>query len=506
MQIWSRAVAVLAVVPLGLVSAAAFADDVTNNIDGSVDAVAEVMPLTVGGANGTTKLYVTPANGDGKQGCNLPGSTTLTVSVASSAPSVATVSPSSIIFTACGEAGGGVLTVTPLQPGSTQVSVTQTGNTSQGTFALAPATFRVEVSAPPNTAPTVAVTGVTGGASYAKGAVPAANCSVSDAEDGNSTFPATLSAVTGPNAADGIGSQTASCSYTDAGGLTVAGSETYSIIDPTAPVITYAVDPATPDGSNGWYTGDVSLDWTVTEPESPNSLALTGCADQSITADQAMTAYPCSATSAGGSTTHQDVQIKRDATAPTGVTFVGGPVDGGLYYPNNVPAVGTCTATDATSGLADCVVSGYASGVGDHTMTATATDIAGNSTAKTVSYTVRKLTLNGFFQPVDMGGVLNTVKGGSTVPLKFRVFDRGVEVKSTSIVTSITQAKVPCNATSPEDAIEEIVSAGGSSLRYDATAGQFVQNWKAPTGAGLCYKVTLTTVDDSAVSALVKLK
>jgi len=506
MRIRNRAIAVLALAPLGLVPAAAFADDVTNNIDGTVDAVAEVMPLTIGGPNGTTKLYVTPQNGDGKPGCNLAANKTLTVSVASSAPSVATVDQSSVTFTDCGEANGRQLIMTPLQPGNTQISVTQTGNTTNGTFALASATFRVVVSSPPNHAPTVAVTGVVGGASYAKGTVPTATCAASDAEDGNSTFPATLSAVTGPNADDGLGSQTASCSYTDAGGLVVVGSETYSIFDPTAPVITHVLNPAAPTGSNGWYTGDVSLNWTVTEPESPNSLVPTGCVDRSITTDQAPTTYSCSATSAGGAATEQDVQIERDATAPADVAFVGGPVNDGLYYPNNVPAAGTCTATDATSGLAGCVVSGRSEAVGDHTMTATATDKAGNTATATVGYTVRRLTLNGFFQPVDMSGVLNTVKAGSTVPLKFRVYDRGVEVKSTTIVTSVKQALVPCSATAPEDAIEEIVNAGASSLRYDTTAGQFVQNWKTPTGAGTCYKVTLTTVDDSTTVALFKLK
>ena len=70
--------------------------------------------------------------------------------------------------------------------------------------------------------------------SYDKGSVPDASCQVADAEDGNSTFAAALSAITGPYASDGIGSQTASCSYTDGGGLTAAASQTYSVIDPSA--------------------------------------------------------------------------------------------------------------------------------------------------------------------------------------------------------------------------------------------------------------------------------
>ena len=52
-------------------------------------------------------------------------------------------------------------------------------------------------------------------------------------------------------------------------------------------------------------------------------------------------------------------------------------------------------------------------------MTATADDVAGNETTATRSYTVLAWTLTGFYQPVDMNNVVNTVKGGSTVPLKF---------------------------------------------------------------------------------------
>ena len=55
-------------------------------------------------------------------------------------------------------------------------------------------------------------------------------------------------------------------------------------------------------------------------------------------------------------------------------------------------------------------------------MTATATDNAGRTATATRSYTVNAWTTKGFYQPVDMDGVYNTVKGGSTVPLKFELF------------------------------------------------------------------------------------
>ena len=500
---WRALALLLAGLGLAAGATAAVADEISNNLDGTVDPVAEQMALNVGGPAGTTKLYVLPKNGDGKNGCNLAASSTLTVSVSSDNPSVATVSPSSLTFTSCGDEL--TVTVTPVAIGSANVGVAQTGNTTGGTFDLTNATFAVSVAPPPNTAPSIVISGVTGGVSYPKGSVPTATCEVTDAEDGNSSFLATLGAITGPYAADGIGQRTASCSYTDVGGLTASASLTYGIHDPTPPVVTYMLTPPAPDGANGWYASDVTVQWSVSEPESPNSLTKTGCVDQSITADQTPQTYSCSATSAGGGPVGNSVTIRRDATAPTGVAFVGGPVDGGLYFPNTVPGPGTCTADDATSTLAGCVVTGHSTALGGHTLTATATDVAGNTATATLTYLVRKLDLYGFYQPVDMGGVVNTVKNGSTVPLKFRVGDQGVQQTSTAIVKSFTQQKVGCTGGS-EDSIEELASAGGTSLRYDTTGAQFIQNWKTPTGAGTCYRVTLTTVDDSSLSALFKLK
>jgi hypothetical protein len=66
---------------------------------------------------------------------------------------------------------------------------------SGATLNLATATFDVNVAPPANTAPAISVGGVDPGASYNQGAVPTATCLVTDAEDGNSSFAATLSAV-----------------------------------------------------------------------------------------------------------------------------------------------------------------------------------------------------------------------------------------------------------------------------------------------------------------------
>src|ERR687894_597496 len=57
--------------------ATALADDIYNNLDGSIDANVETVSLTAGGSNGTVNLQVNPTGGDGKGCCNLNGTSAL---------------------------------------------------------------------------------------------------------------------------------------------------------------------------------------------------------------------------------------------------------------------------------------------------------------------------------------------------------------------------------------------------------------------------------------------
>jgi hypothetical protein len=373
--------AALAALALGAV---ARADNISNSVDNSVDVVAEVMPLQVGGSNGTTDLYVDATNGDGKNGCNLTGSSTLVLSVSSNNTAVATVSPSSVAFTSCGTRP--ILTVTPHSQGTATVSATQTSNNTGATFELAPVTFTVNVAPPPpaNAPPQIAVVGVTGGASYDKGSVPVTMCEVTDAQDGPSSFPATLSTIAGPYASDGIGQQEASCSYTDGGGLTASASVAYGIADPSKPDISYVVDPAAPDGNNGWYRSDVSLAWSVSEPESPNALSKTGCTDQSITSDQDATLYECSGTSAGGSVGPVGISIKRDATNPT-ISGSRSPGANSFGWNNEDVSV-SFSCGDNLSGVKSCLGDQTVSAEGaGQSATGNVEDNAGNTNSATVS-------------------------------------------------------------------------------------------------------------------------
>jgi hypothetical protein len=233
-------------------------------------------------------------------------------------------------------------------------------------------------------------------------------------------------------------------------------------------------------------------------------MSTTSCEGLAVTVGSpAFTDWAGNTTAANNETS---AAYKIDLTDPYGITWSGGPAAGGTYYFGFVPSAPTCTASDALSGLASCVVSGWDDSVGGHTMTATATDNADRTATATRSYSVNAWTLHGFYQPVDMNGVWNTVKNGSTVPLKWEMFAGSTELTDVALVKSVTTALVACSS-GTEDAVEETATATGATvLRYDSTGGQFIYNWQTPKQPGKCYRATMTAMDGSKISALFKLK
>jgi hypothetical protein len=126
----------------------------------------------------------------------------------------------------------------------------------------------------------------------------------------------------------------------------------------------------------------------------------------------------------------------------------------------------------------------------------------------TTTASILSWTLAGFYQPVDMptgGMVWNTAKGGSTVPLKFEVFVGSLERTDVAAVKSFTTTAVACSATGTEEPVD-FTTTGGTVLRYDGTAGQFIQNWQTPKTPGACLRTTMTTLDGSTIIAYFKLK
>ena len=174
------------------------------------------------------------------------------------------------------------------------------------------------------------------------------------------------------------------------------------------------------------------------------------------------------------------------------------------------------------------------SSVGTHTLTLTGWSLVGADCGNYVlpadpttsaSITAWNAAGYGFYQPVGVENTIftaapasapatntgepwNLIKGGSTVPLKFNVFAGTVEKTSLSDIQSFDQAKLSScgNGAAGEDPVE-IVTTGGTTLRYDGTAGQWIQNWKTPKViADTCYRAWVTFADGSSLEAFFKLR
>jgi hypothetical protein len=203
-----------------------------------------------------------------------------------------------------------------------------------------------------------------------------------------------------------------------------------------------------------------------------------------------VTGTDTSGNSASASVTYTVIPVP-DTTPP--VVTINGVADGATYPEGSVPAA-SCTAVDDRDGAIPCNVSGYGDTPGTWTVTGTATDAAGNTGTASATYTVEAVgptySFGGFYDPVDMGGVVNTVRAGRTVPLKFDLYADGVEVTDPALVSfSVAPSNVCAGATNTDPI--EFTTTGGTSLRYDALTGQFIQNWKTPSAKG-CYAVTAT--------------
>ena len=120
--------------------------------------------------------------------------------------------------------------------------------------------------------------------------------------------------------------------------------------------------------------------------------------------------------------------------------------------------------------------SGDAFPAGSTTVTCSARDGRTPANVATMSFQIH-VTYDGtgFFRPIDNLPVVNTVKAGSAVPVKFSLGgDQGLDILASGYPRSGT---INCTA-SNQDEITETVTAGQSSLTYDMSAGQYVYVWK----------------------------
>lgn len=249
-------------------------------------------------------------------------------------------------------------------------------------------------------------------------------------------------------------------------------------LDKTAPTVTASVRTA-PAKVNGWYPGPVTVGFACTDDRS----GMATCpADVVLSANGAgQTATGTGTDVAGNSADATLTGIDIDAGKPAVVQVN---VAGQTYTLGAVPAP-TCTATDAVSGVASCTVTvtgGLANGVGTFSFTATAVDVAGNTSSQTGTFKV-VYRFDGFLQPINdtahqVDQATSIFKGGSTVPAKLQLKRAdGTIVAATTAPTWLAPVKGSATTAAVDESVYAESATSGSTYRWDATAQQYLYNW-----------------------------
>lgn len=112
---------------------------------------------------------------------------------------------------------------------------------------------------------------------------------------------------------------------------------------------------------------------------------------------------------------------------------------------------------------------------------------------------------SGFFPPIDNLPVLNVVKAGRAVPVKFSLGeDQGLNIFDVGYPQS---QEITCDSSTLLDDIEETVSAGESTLSYNPETDQYSYIWKTnETWSNTCRQLIVKLSDGTYHRANFKFK
>ena len=374
------------------------------------------------------------------------------------------------------------------------------GNEAAGSFTVQV----VDTTAPVLTE----MTSVTEEATSANGAAVTFTAPTATDAVGAGPVSCTVGAAPGTAVASGatfpVDTTTVTCSAKDAAGNTGVESFTVTVEDTTKPVVG-TVAPITKEATSGAGAVVAYTAPTATDAVGAGAVSCSPASGATFPVDS--TTVTCSSTDAAGNTGTSSFNVSVvDRTAPK----LSLPADLVIPAtdPNGAKAIWTApTADDLVDGgvpVTCSAASGALFPIGTTAVECSAVDASKNKVTGKFAVTVER-SMKGFYAPIDTGRTLNSVKGGSTVPLKFEVFAGTTELTATDIFKALSAKQVGCSSAAPVDEIEEVTS-GVTAVRYDATGGQYIWNWKTPAKANTCWQVAAITTDGAELITQFKLR
>jgi Glucodextranase, domain B len=252
------------------------------------------------------------------------------------------------------------------------VTINQAGGQSDPTN-VSPINFTVTFSEPVTGFTTADVT--LGGTAGATNKVATGGPTVYNVAVSGMTTNGTVTATVVANAATDLAGNNSSASTSTDNSVTFAS-------DTTAPVITKVVTGTA--GGSGWYRSNVTVAWTVTDPDSAVVID-SGCGTQNFTTETSGTLSTCSAHSAGGSAS-DSFNVKIDKTAPTVSATASRSADSAGWY--NAAFSVHYSATDGLSGAGSCDPDSNYSGpdTASSSLSGSCSDIAGNTASASYAF------------------------------------------------------------------------------------------------------------------------
>ncbi|MFC6285847.1 Ig-like domain-containing protein [Nocardioides sp. GCM10027113] len=197
-----------------------------------------------------------------------------------------------------------------------------------------------------------------------------------------------------------------------------------------------------------------------------------------------------------------DLEVTTAQDTPVDVELTGSDVDGDPLTVELVDAPAHGAVTGQGAARTYVPEPGWS---GTDTFTWRVTDGAATSAVSTVTVTVTPAPrpawpFDGFHAPVDNPPVVNVVKAGSSVPLKFGLGEyRGMEIFEAGFPASRRHA---CDSTAESDALESTATPGSSGLTWDAGTSRYHYVWKTQKSwAGQCRTLVLRFRDGSERTA-----